>query len=84
MYVLIRIRTNDSRSSVFVSKTKKKLETHIKKLGVFWPKEIGRYIDDETIGISGGSGTEYIINQIDELQNCLKQHNINHNKNIKE
>jgi hypothetical protein len=67
MYVLIRIRTNDSRSSVFVSKTKKKLETHIKKLGFFRPKEIGRYIDDETIGISGGSRTEYIINQIDEL-----------------
>ena len=39
MYVLIRIRTNDSRSSVFVSKTKKKLETHIKKLGFFDPKK---------------------------------------------
>jgi hypothetical protein len=67
MYVLIRIGTNDSRSSEFVSKTKKKLENYIKELGFYWSKKIGRYVDDKTTGISGGSGIDYIIDEIDEL-----------------
>ena len=67
MYVLIRIGTNDSRSSEFVSKRKNKLESYINYLGFYWYKKIGSYVDDKTTGIDGGSGTDYIIDEIDEL-----------------
>jgi hypothetical protein len=64
MYVLIKIGTNDSRSSEFASKTKKKLENHIKDKGYYWSKKVGRYIDDKNCD---GSGADYIIDEIDEL-----------------
>ena len=67
MYVLIRIGTNDSRSSELVSKRKNKLESHIKEMGFYWSKKIGRYVDDKRTGIDGGSGTDYIINELEEL-----------------
>ena len=67
MYILVRIGTNDFRSNEKVSRTKKKLEDHIKEKGFYWSKKLNRYIDDETSGIDGGSGTEYLIHSVDEL-----------------
>jgi|JI6StandDraft_1071083.scaffolds.fasta_scaffold2015082_1 hypothetical protein len=67
MYMLIRIGTNDSRSVELVSRTKKKLEYHIKEKGFYWSKKANRYIDDKTSGIDGGSGTDYLIHSVDEL-----------------
>ena len=68
MYLLIRIGTNDFRTSELVSKSKKKIENHIKEKGFYWSKKCNRYIDDKNCGISGGSGTDYLIELIDELQ----------------
>ena len=67
MYMLIRIGTNDSRNVELVSRTKNKLEGHIKEKGFYWSKKINRYIDDKTSGILGGSGTDYLIHSVDEL-----------------
>ena len=67
MYKLIRIGAKDSRSVELVSKTKKRLEDHIKEKGFYWSKKWNRYIDDKTSGINGGSGTDYLINSVDEL-----------------
>ena len=67
MYILIRIGTNDSRTVELVSREKKRLEAHIKEKGFYWSKKVIRYIDDKTSGISGGSGTDYIINKIEEI-----------------
>lgn len=67
MYMLIKIGTNDSRSVELVSRTKKKLEDHIKEKGFYWSKKANRYIDDKTSGIDGGSGTDYLIHSVDEL-----------------
>ena len=67
MYILIRIGTNDTRWTEKVSKTKKALEDYIKPKGFCWRKKIGRYVDDKTTGISGGSGTDYVIEQVDEI-----------------
>ena len=67
MYILIKIGTNDTRLSEKVSKTKKSLEDYIKSNGFYWSKKIGRYVDDKTTGIRGGSGTDYIIEEIDEI-----------------
>ncbi len=68
MYLLVRIGINGFRSSEFVSKEKNKLENYLKGLGFYWSNKINRYIDDKNSGISGGSGTDYIIEKIDELQ----------------
>lgn len=67
MYILMRIGTNDSRSIELVSRTKKKLEDHIKEKGFYWFKKENRYIDDKTCGIYGGSGTDYLIHSVYEL-----------------
>ena len=67
MYMLIRIGRNDSRSVELVSRTKKKLEDHIREKGFYWSKKVNRYIDDKTSGIDGGSGTDYLIHSVDEL-----------------
>lgn len=67
MYILIKIGTNDTRWTEKVSRTKKTLEEYIKPKGFYWSKEIGRYVDDKTTGISGGSGTDYVIEQVDEI-----------------
>jgi hypothetical protein len=67
MYILIRIGTNDSRTVESVSKTKQKLVTHIKEKGFYWSKKLNRYIDDKTSGIDGGRGTDYVINEIQEI-----------------
>ena len=67
MYILIRIGTNDSRIVVMVSKYKNKLVAHLKEKGYYFGKGIQRYIDDKTSGINGGSGTDYLIQEIDEL-----------------
>lgn len=67
MYMLIRIGTNDTRWTEKVSRTKKALEDYIKPKGFYMSKKIGRYIDDKTTGISGGSGTDYVIEQVDEI-----------------
>ena len=50
-----------------VSKRKSKLENHIKEKGYYWSKKNGRYVDDKNCGIDGGSGTDYIINSVDEI-----------------
>ena len=68
MYLLIRIGTNDSRHSELVSKLKRPLVEHIKEKGFYWSKINGRYVDDKTTGIDGGSGTDYIITKIEELK----------------
>ena len=67
MYILVRIGTNGFRSNEKVSRTKKKLEDHIKEKGFYWSKKANRYIDDKTSGVDGGGGTDYIITQCDEL-----------------
>lgn len=67
MYMLIRIGTNNSKSVELVSRTKKKLEDHIKEKGFYWSKKVNRYIDDKTSGIDGGSGTDYLINSVDAV-----------------
>jgi len=67
MYLLISIGKNDSRHTKLVSRTKKKLEDHIKEKGFYWSKKCKRYIDDKTSRIDGGSGTDYIIQEITEL-----------------
>ena len=67
MYLLIRIGTNDSRSHELVSKTKKKLVEHLKEKGYYYSKKCMRYIDDKNCGISGGSGTDYLIDEVDVL-----------------
>ena len=51
MYLLIRIGTNDIRTSELISKSKKKLENHIKEKGFYWSKKCNRYIDDKNCGI---------------------------------
>lgn len=67
MYILIKIGINDRRLIEKASRTKKTLEDYIRLKGFYWSNKIGRYIDDETTGIIGGSGTEYVINQVDEI-----------------
>ena len=67
MYLLIRIGTNDIRTSELVSKSKKSLENYIKEKGFYWSKKANRYIDDKTSDIDGGSGTDYLIHSVDEL-----------------
>ena len=67
MYILIRIGTNDSRTVELVSKAKQNLVNHIKEKGFYWSEKSNRYIDDKTSGISGGSGTDYIIAKIQEI-----------------
>ena len=44
MYLLIRIGTNDIRTSELVSKSKKSLENYIKEKGFYWSKKFNRYI----------------------------------------
>jgi len=39
MYLLIRIGTNDIRTSELVSKSKKALEIYIKEKGFYWSKK---------------------------------------------
>ena len=65
MYLLIRIEANDSRSHELVSKTKKKIVEHLKEKGYYYSKKCRRYIDDKNCGISGGSGTDYFISEVD-------------------
>jgi len=67
IYILIRIGTNDTRMNVKASRTKKRLEEYIKPKGFYWSKKIGRYVDDKTSGIPGGSGTDYIIEELEEI-----------------
>ena len=67
MYLLIRIGTNDTRSYELVSKTKKKLVEYLKEKGYYYSKKCRRYINDKNCGISGGSGTDYLISEINVL-----------------
>ena len=67
MYLLIRIGTNDTRSYELVSKTKKKLVEYLKEKGYYYSKKWRRYIDDKNCGINGGSGTDYLISEVDIL-----------------
>lgn len=67
MYILIRIATNDIRHNELGSKKKSKLEKHIKEKGFYFSKTVGRYIDDRTVKIPGGSGTDYVIEKIEEI-----------------
>jgi len=67
MYILINIGTNDIRTNELASKDKSKLEQHIKEKGFYFSKKNGRYIDDRTSGIAGGSGSEYFIEKIEEI-----------------
>ena len=68
MYILVRTGVNASRTNIAVAKTKKILDDFLKTKGYYWSKSVGRYIDDKTTGIKGGSGNDYIIEQIDELR----------------
>jgi len=67
MYLLIKIGANDSRSHELVSKTKKKIVAHLKEKGYYYSKKCRRYIDDKNCGINGGSGTDYLISEVDVL-----------------
>ena len=67
MYVLIYIGQHGKRIVELVSKTKSKLENYIKDKGFYYSKKCDRYIDDKNCGISGGSGTDYIIEKINEI-----------------
>lgn len=67
MYILIRIGMNDIWWIEKVSRIKKVFEDYIKLKGFYWSKKIGRYIDDKIIGISGGSGIDYVIEKVDEI-----------------
>ena len=67
MYVLIRIGTNDRRTIEFISKIKNKLVNNIKESGYYWSQKHNRYVDDKKCGINGGSGVDYIIDEIEEL-----------------
>jgi hypothetical protein len=67
MYLLIRIRRYDTRNCELVSKTKKKVVSHLKEMGYYYSKKCMRYIDDKNCGISGGSGTDYLISEVDVL-----------------
>ena len=68
MYILIHIGTNNVRWTERVSKQKKKLIEYLKDRGFYWSKKNGRYVDDKTIKIDGGSGTDYIIRKVEELK----------------
>jgi len=68
MYLLIRVKENNIRHNELVSKFKNKLVDHIKEKGYYWSKYNGCYIDDKNCGISGGSGSDYIIEKINELK----------------
>ena len=67
MYLLIMIGTNNSRTVWKISKRKSKLEQYLKDKGCYWSKKHNRYVDDKNCGINGGSGIDYIINEIDEI-----------------
>ena len=67
MHILIRIGLNGITFHELVSRSKNKLENHIKDLGFYYSKKVGYYIDDKTVKIKGGSGTAYIIEEIDEI-----------------
>ena len=68
MYILISIGINDFRYNQFVSKRKYTIVKHLKANGYYWSKKLKRYINDRTIKVDGGSGNDYIIEQIDELK----------------
>lgn len=67
MYLLTKIGMNDRRTSIMVSQFKDKLESLIKKEGFYYSKKLNRYIDDKNTQV-GGSGTDYIIDNILELK----------------
>lgn len=67
MYVLIRIEKNETRYPWKVSKSKNKLKNFIKEKGYYYSKEERRYIDDDNCKVRGGSGNDYVINEIEEI-----------------
>lgn len=67
MYILIHIGTNDFRYNERVSKHKNKLIEYLKEKGFYWSKINGRFVDDKTVKIDGGSGTDYIIRKVEEI-----------------
>lgn len=68
MYILISITTNDFRLNQMVSKRKSIIVKYLKTNGYYWSKKLKRYIDDKTSGEYGGSGCDYVIEQIDEIK----------------
>jgi hypothetical protein len=68
MYLLTKISENDHRSVELVSKYKNKIVAYLKSHGYYYSKKINRYIDDRSCGIDGGSGTDYIIEDVHELK----------------
>lgn len=67
MYVLIQIGQNDSRRPILVSKTKTNIESYLKAIDYYWSKKHNRYVDDKNCGVNGGSGIDYIVEEIVEL-----------------
>ena len=65
MFILIGIRTGGIEFPEYVSKKKSRLEEYLKEEGYYFSKKFGLYIDDRT---NGGSGIDYIIEEIDELK----------------
>lgn len=68
MYVLICVGFNGVERPDKVSKTKKLLVEYLSNNGYYFSKSVGRYIDDKTCGISGGTGVDYYIKKIEELK----------------
>lgn len=66
MYVLIEINTGGRRAHK-MSKFKNKLESYLKEKGYYFGKGVQRYINDKNSGILGGSGTDYIIQEVEEI-----------------
>jgi len=67
MYILIKIGNNGLKTPELVSKRKYKLEKYLKNEGYYKSRKLKRYIKDKTVKISGGSGTDFIINKIKEI-----------------
>ena len=67
MYILNQIDYHGFAQPQVISKRKKKLVQYLKDRGYYWSKKIGRYIDDKTTKLQGGSGIDYSIEKIDEI-----------------
>ena len=67
MYILIEVGINGIRTNELVANTKAEIEQYLKDKGYYFSKKAGRYIDDKTVKIYGGSGIDYEIHQINLL-----------------
>ena len=68
MYILIHIGINGVERNELCSRRKSTIEKYLKEKGYYWSNKIGRYINDRTIGIPGGNGSEYVIEKLNVLK----------------